>query len=159
MIDVIIPAYNAEKTIGRALASILAQTRPRKFLVTVVDDCSTDNTKEEVMKFSNLLPIQYIRLEENKGKPGLVRNIGIQATSSPYILFLDSDDMLAPTAAEVLSRAILQYQPEYINSAFYQDRVDSEENMIISTTNLTWLHGNIYSRNFLKKYNIEFDDK
>ena len=55
MIDVIIPAYNAEDTIGRALASLVAQTRPRKFMVTVVDDCSTDCTAAIVKKFKGLL--------------------------------------------------------------------------------------------------------
>ena len=80
MIDLIIPTYNNEETIGRALASIVAQTRPRKFMVTVIDDCSTDSTAAIVKKFKGLLPLQYIKLEKNLGKPGLVRNEGIKRT-------------------------------------------------------------------------------
>ena len=158
MIDLIIPTYNNEETIGRALASIVAQTRPRKFLVTVVDDCSTDSTAAVVKKFKGLLPLNYIKLEENLGKPGLVRNVGIKRTNCPYIVFLDADDMLAPIAAEVLSRAILQNKPDFINSAFYQDNRTDEYN-IIDTRALTWLHGNAYSRKFLEDNNIMFDDK
>ena len=158
MIDLIIPAYNNEDTIGRTLASILAQTRPRKFMVTVVDECSTDATAAVVAKFKGLLLLNYIKLDKNLGKPGLVRNIGIKNTKNPYIVFLDADDILAPNAAEVLSRAILQDKPDFINSAFYQDNRNDNYNIISSST-LTWLHGNIYSRKFLEKYSIKFDDK
>ena len=158
MIDLIIPTYNNEETIGRALASIVAQTRPRKFMVTVVDDCSTDSTAAIVKKFKGLLPLNYIKLEKNLGKPGLVRNEGIKRTKCPYIVFLDADDILAPMAAEVLSRAILQKKPDFINSAFYQDNRTDEYN-IIGTSSLTWLHGNAYSRKFLEENNIIFDDK
>ena len=132
MIDLIIPAYNAENTIGRALASIVAQTRPRKFMVTVVDDGSTDATAAVVKKFKGLIPLQYIKLEENLGRPGLVRNVGIEKTNCPYIMFLDSDDILAPNAGEVLSRAILQNQPDFINSTFYQDNGTDKYNVITS---------------------------
>ena len=158
MIDVIIPAYNAEDTIGRALASLVAQTRPRKFMVTVVDDCSTDCTAAVVKKFKGLLPLNYIKLEKNLGRPGLTRNVGIENTSCPYMIFLDADDMLAPEAAEVLSRAILQNQPDFINSAFYRDN-RSDNYDVIDTTALTWVHGNVYSRAFLDRNNLRFDDK
>ena len=158
MIDLIIPAYNAEDTIGRALGSVVAQTRPRKFLVTVIDDCSTDATEAIVKKFKGLLPLQYIKLEKNLGRPGLVRNVGIERTNCPYIMFLDADDILAPNAGEVLSRAILQNKPDFISSSFYQDTQDDVYN-IIKYTALTWLHGNIYSRNFLEEKNIMFDNK
>lgn len=157
MIDLIIPAYNAEDTIGRALGSILAQTRPRKFVVTVVDDCSTDATAAIVKKFKGLLPINYIKLENNLGRPGLVRNVGIENTHCDYIMFLDADDILDPMAAEIISRAVLQNRPDMIIGSFYKDN-RSDNYKIISTNSLTWLHGNAYSRNFLNEYNIRFDD-
>ena len=158
MIDLIIPVYNGEETIGRALGSVVAQTRSRKFLVTVIDDCSTDGTAAVVKKFKGLIPLNYIKLDKNLGKPGLVRNIGIEKTHCPYIMFLDADDILAPNAAEVISRAILQQKPDFINSAFYQDN-RTDEYTVISTNTFTWLHGNAYSREFLQKNNIKFDDK
>ena len=158
MIDVIIPAYNSEDTIGRTLASLVSQTRQRKLIVTVIDDCSTDCTAAIVKKFKGLLPLNYIKLEKNLGRPGLVRNVGIENTKCPYIIFLDADDILEPTAAEVLSRAILQHRPDYINSAFYKDN-RTDEYDVVQSNRLTWLHGNVYSREFLNKNNIRFDDK
>lgn len=158
MIDIIIPTYNNEETIGRALASIVAQTRQRKFMVTVVDDCSTDTTAAIVAKFKGLLPLNYIKLDKNLGKPGLVRNEGIKRTNCPYIMFLDADDMIDHRAAEVISRAILQNKPDFICGAFYQDNRQDQYN-IIKPNYITWLHGNVYSRDFLEVNDIKFDDK
>ena len=162
MIDLIIPTYNAEDTIGRALASIAAQTKQRKFLVTVVDDCSTDATAAIVQKFKGIIPLQYIKLEKNLGKPGLVRNEGIKRTNCPYIMFLDADDMLMPMAGEVLSRAVTQKFPDIILGSFYvENRLEKEKDRysIFSTNKITWLHGNVYSRKYLKENNIEFDNR
>lgn len=156
MIDLIIPAYNAEETIGRALGSVVAQTRQRKCIVTVVDDCSTDATAAIVQKFKGLLNINYIKLDKNLGKPGLVRNEGIKRTSCPYIMFLDADDILAPNALEVFSRITLQKKPDFVSAKFYQDNRSDKYSLI---TSLTWLHGKLYKREFLKNNNIMFDDK
>lgn len=161
MIDLIIPAYNAEDTIGRALASVAAQTKQRKFLITVIDDCSTDNTAAIVNKFKGILPIKYIKLKKNLGKPGLVRNIGIERTTCPYIMFLDADDMLMPMAAELLSRASLQYRPDIIFGQFlveFPGVKEEEKYELYGTDKITWLHGNLYSRKFLKNNGIMFDD-
>jgi glycosyltransferase involved in cell wall biosynthesis len=162
MIDLIIPAYNAEDTIGRALGSIMGQTKSRKFLVTVVDDGSTDCTAAIVNKFKGLLPLQYIKLEKNLGKPGLVRNEGIKRTSCPYIMFLDSDDILAPLAGEVLSRAVTQNTPDIIIGAFLgEEEKPSEKDQykFFGEGSVTWLHGNVYKREFLEQNQIVFDDR
>lgn len=162
MIDLIIPAYNAEDTIGRALASVAAQTKQRKFLVTVVDDCSTDATAAIVQKFKGIIPLQYIKLEKNLGKPGLVRNEGIKKTRCPYIMFLDSDDMLTPMAGELLSRAATQHRPDVIIGSFYGENEEAKEKdrySIYGSKHITWLHGNLYKRDYLKENNIEFDHR
>ena len=162
MIDLIIPAYNAEDTIGRALGSVVAQTKPRKFLVTVVDDCSTDATAAIVQKFKGLIPLQYIKLEKNLGKPGLVRQEGIKRTSCPYIMFLDADDLLEPTAGELMSRVVTQHKIDFVVGNFLKENVATKEEEayeIYGKNAMTWLHGNVYSRKFLEDNEIEFDDK
>lgn len=158
MINLIIPMYNSEETIARALGSVVAQTRKNKVLTTIVDDCSTDNSAKIVKKFKDIIPIKYIKNEVNHKKPGLVRQVGIDASVCPYVMFMDSDDMLTPNAVEVLSRAVLQKDYDYVNSAFYQDNRADEYN-IIKSNQITWLHGNIYKRQFLVDNNIRFDDK
>ena len=85
-ISVVIPAYNAEKFIERALNSVLKQSF-EPFEIIVVDDGSQDSTAEKIKKFSNVIIISQI----NKGE-GSARNAGIKAAKGDYVAFLDSDD-------------------------------------------------------------------
>ena len=64
MINVIIPAYNCSKTLGRTLASLVAQT-DQNFEVIIIDDCSTENIKNIIDDYNNKLKIIYIRNENN----------------------------------------------------------------------------------------------
>ena len=87
--SVVMPAFNAERTIVASLTSCLAQTKP-PFEIIVVDDGSTDRTKELVEKtFSE--NVRLISLSENRG-PAAARNIGIRAATGTHIAFQDADD-------------------------------------------------------------------
>jgi glycosyltransferase involved in cell wall biosynthesis len=88
-VTVLIPAYNAARTIERALASVWRQDYPAMEVI-VVDDCSTDNTgiRVEGMARRNL---RLIRLEKNRGVSGAL-NAGIRQARNGYIAFLDADD-------------------------------------------------------------------
>ena len=86
-VSVIIPAYNTEKYIRRAIDSVLAQTHPAAEII-VVDDGSTDGTPEIVQSYGP--PVRYI-YQANAG-PGAARNAGIRAAQGDWIAFLDSDD-------------------------------------------------------------------
>ena len=88
MISIIIPAYNAEKTIGQCLKALLKQSYPAdSYEVIVVDDGSTDKTGSIAQGFA----IRYIR-QENQG-PAVARNKGVQEAKGDIILFTDSDCM------------------------------------------------------------------
>ncbi len=89
LISVIIPTYNRDYTITRALHSVLKQTY-KNMEILVVDDGSTDDTNEIVAKYSDKR-IKYIRHEVNKGEVG-ARNTGIRNAIGKYIAWLDSDD-------------------------------------------------------------------
>ena len=86
-ISVVIPAYNSEGHIGRALDSVLAQTFGADEII-VVDDGSTDGTGEVIASYGER--VKYIR-QENAG-PGAARNTGIHAATGNWIAFLDADD-------------------------------------------------------------------
>lgn len=89
MVSVIIPSYNREKTIERAVMSVLNQTY-RDLELIVVDDCSKDNTVE-VLKSIKDDRLKIIRLEKNSGAC-VARNVGIENAQGDYIAFQDSDD-------------------------------------------------------------------
>lgn len=88
-IAVIIPAYNYARYLDDCVQSVLDQTHKADEII-VVDDESTDNTKEVCDKY----PVKYI-WQKNKGLSG-ARNTGIREATSQFILCLDADDMLRP---------------------------------------------------------------
>lgn len=90
MISVVIPTYNREKTIKKAVDSVLSQTYKDIELI-VVDDCSNDKTGEIISKINDVR-LRYIRLEKNSGA-NYARNIGIFEANGEYIAFQDSDDV------------------------------------------------------------------
>lgn len=98
MFSVIMPAYNAETFIARAIDSVLSQTYP-DFELIVVDDGSTDATKERVLSFSDER-IRYVY--QKNGGVSAARNQGILESRGEYICFLDSDDEWRPEHLSVL---------------------------------------------------------
>jgi glycosyltransferase involved in cell wall biosynthesis len=95
MVSVVIPAYNTEHYIRRAIESVLAQ-RYRQFECIVVDDGSTDLTGEIARSFGN--EVRYLR-QANRGASA-ARNAGLDAAAGRYIAFLDSDDYWLDTKLE-----------------------------------------------------------
>jgi len=90
-ISVVIPACNAGAYIGRALESVLGQTRSADEII-VVDDGSTDNTAEVVARYAP--KVKYLH-QDNAGA-SVARNRGIEAATSRWMAFLDADDEWLP---------------------------------------------------------------
>ena len=98
-ISVIIPTYNRGNLIENTIKGVIDQTYTDWELL-IVDDGSTDNTKEIVGEFiKNDKRIKYF-YEENSGCPSVPRNLGIEKASGEYVAFLDSDDEWFPTKLE-----------------------------------------------------------
>jgi glycosyltransferase involved in cell wall biosynthesis len=93
-VTVLIPAHNAEKTIRRALDSVIAQAYPELEIV-VVDDGSRDKTAEIVSGYAGR-EIRLLRLSANVGECGAM-NEGLAIAKGTYIAFLDADDEWRPT--------------------------------------------------------------
>jgi len=85
-----IPTYNRARFIGKTIQSVLAQ-QFQDFEIIVVDDGSTDNTRNEVAKIKNS-NLFYHRKEN--GERGAARNYGAKKARGQYVTFLDSDDLV-----------------------------------------------------------------
>lgn len=93
MISVIIPVYNAQSTIGRALESVVNQTYKGLFEILVINDGSTDNSLLIIKNFIQSNPNFNIRLIDQKNSGvSKARNIGLRNARGYFIAFLDSDD-------------------------------------------------------------------
>jgi glycosyltransferase involved in cell wall biosynthesis len=107
MISAIVPLYNKERTIARAMRSIFAQ-RWQDFELIVVDDGSTDRGPEIAGEYRD--PRLRVITQSNAG-PGAARNRGVRESTSPYICFLDADDEWLPEFMNT-SLANLQDNPD-----------------------------------------------
>ncbi|MFC9102227.1 MULTISPECIES: bifunctional glycosyltransferase/CDP-glycerol:glycerophosphate glycerophosphotransferase [Streptomyces] len=107
-VTVVIPAYNAATTIGKALQSAVNQTY-ELVEVIVVDDASTDGTLEVVANFAGSNDrVRVLRRSHNSGGVGAPRNWGIAQAAGRWVMFLDADDELPPRACEWLVAGALE---------------------------------------------------
>jgi len=91
-ISVVIPLYNKEEFIARAIRSVLGQSY-ESFELIIIDDGSTDNSYDVARNFSD--PRVVILRQENKGE-GQARNSGIDHARGKIVAFLDADDIWTP---------------------------------------------------------------
>lgn len=97
-VAVIVPAYNAEKYVGKCIESVLAQSLAN-FELIVVDDGSSDSTQEIVSKFAKV-DSRVRLLSQRNSYAGVARNNGFKESSSEYAYFLDADDFIDPYCLE-----------------------------------------------------------
>jgi glycosyltransferase involved in cell wall biosynthesis len=106
LITVIIGAFDAERYLGEAIESVLAQTHPNLELI-VVDDGSTDRTGEIAASYGD--PVRCIR--QPNGGMAASRNRAIPEARGDYLAFLDADDRFPPDKLE-RQLAVFEAQPE-----------------------------------------------
>jgi len=102
-ISVIIPTFNCAEYLSSALDSVLAQTMD-DYDIVVIDDGSSDNTKQALLRYRENSKVTYI-YQENRGLPG-ARNAGVAQSDSEYLAFLDADDQLRPDALQQMTEAV-----------------------------------------------------
>ena len=102
-ICVVIAAYNAQGTIGRAIASALVQDHVRE--VIVVDDASSDGTAETARKHDDGSGRLMVIVRERNAGPAAARNLALARSRQPYYCVLDSDDYFLPDRMKKLLAA------------------------------------------------------
>lgn len=128
-VSIIIPCYNAEKTLERTLLSTLQQTYSQ-IEVIVVNDGSTDNSHIILDKYSSQI---HIIIQENQGVQS-ARQQGLKYASGEWICFLDSDDILLP---ETLERqlALVRRNADVDVAYCYAQQVFEETQKVYKTLN------------------------
>lgn len=105
-LDIIIPAYNAERYLRECMDSVLGQDTRYSFRVIVIDDGSTDETGGILDEYAARDSRVKVVHQENRGHSG-ARNAGLEMADAELVMFLDSDDVLFPAAVEQLAGAVL----------------------------------------------------
>ena len=136
-VSIIVPVYNAEKTLGRCVESILGQEFS-DLEVLLVDDGSTDGSGALCDGFAQRDPRVRVIHKENTGVSD-TRNQGLALARGEYLQFLDSDDWITSDATKALVRAAREHECDLVISDFYRvvgERVahkgDIQEDAVLS---------------------------
>ena len=105
-VSVIVPAYNAEKTLAETLNSIKNQTF-QAWEAIIVDDGSSDDTAAITREWAKL-DSRFRVITQNNGGEGAARNSGLQAAQNDWLIFLDSDDWIAPEYMQRMMHKLTQ---------------------------------------------------
>lgn len=174
--SVIIPAYNAEKTISKCLNSLLRQVNDRKDTeIIVVNDGSFDCTEQICKEFMNKKEfIKYFHIE-NSGV-SVARNTGLKNACGKYVIFVDSDDYVTESFLRVLDDSVreewdlsvLNYQTfnghKTTKSGFQRFQSKEQSKSIAYLTDclkrqqLNTVYGKIFRRELIVNNHIEFPE-
>lgn len=124
-VSVIVPVYNAEKTLANSLGNLVNQTL-NDIEIILVNDCSTDHSLDILMdceaQFSDKLIL--VNLNENHGAGG-ARNIGISYASGEYIGFMDSDDIITLEMYEKMYQKAKEGNYDIVDCGYYNEELDN----------------------------------
>lgn len=125
-LTIIVPVYNVEKYIGECIESLLNQKTKYKYIIKIINDGSTDSSKQIIQSFMNDPKIQF--LEKQNGGLSSARNFGIKNIESDYVLFVDSDDVIKDNTVELLLDKAYSEELSIVEGNYYY----FEGNKIIS---------------------------
>ncbi len=157
-IDLIVPAFNARKTLFRALCSVAAQSVAGEVDVIVVDDASTEGDLADIVRrFEGALSVRLLRLPENVG-PGFARQRGIGYTGNPLVAFLDADDTMGGAMSLwSLRESLLTEGHEMASGEILIVRPDGTLPGGKSSARFAGsVCGKLYRRSFLNAFDIRF---
>ncbi len=134
MVSVVIPVYNAEQYLEKAVRSVVEQTYSNIEII-LVDDCSSDNSSNLCLKlkctYKNVIFLEH---EKNYGQT-ITRNDGVRLSTGRWMMFLDADDNLPPYAIEKLVNRIHSDKADIVFADY--EIYDEEKNRKVFSTNLS----------------------
>ena len=143
-VSAVIPAYNGQACVGRAIKSILSQTLP-VYEIIVVDDGSTDKTSEVVEQFGD----KVILIRQENAGVSVARNTAIEAATGNWIAFLDDDDEWLENK-NAMQVAVIEKNPElrWCASNYYRGYEDRRS----PVGNLTRISEGLAGKDYFDNY-------
>jgi cellulose synthase/poly-beta-1,6-N-acetylglucosamine synthase-like glycosyltransferase len=135
-VSLILPAYNEEKTIGKAIERSLSQRYMGSLEVIVIDDGSSDGTYGIAKKFADKhANVRVIRYEKNRGK-SYALNTGFAEARGEISIFCDADSVLAP---EAVSRMVSHFKDPKVGMVAGMVIVRNEKNLLTRLQQIEYL--------------------
>ena len=163
-VSVIVPAYNVENYIERCLESLVNQTLKETEII-VVDDGSTDGTKQKIEAFLSKYPDKIRYLEKQNGGLSDARNYGIPYAQGKYIGFVDSDDYVELNMFEEMYKKAEEENSDMVECDFiweYPNKQRVDKGRIYSNKKEAFIYARVVAWNklirkeTLEKANIKF---
>lgn len=175
VVSIIVPFYNAQKTIGRCIDSILNQTF-KEFELILLDDGSTDDSGQICDEYAEKDARIRVVHKENSGVSD-TRNQGIAMAKGEYLQFLDGDDWISPDATGLFVRTITEYQCDMVIADFYRvigervspkgaieeaglmDKISYATNMMENPADFYYgvLWNKLYKRSVIEEHQLKMD--
>ena len=112
-VSIIVPIYNASRYLSRSVESILNQSYENLEII-LIDDCSTDNSKEIIKKYAlKDTRIKPFYSEVNQGV-SKSRNMGLKSVSGDYVVFIDADDYIVKDMIKIMVEKAIKYNSDLI---------------------------------------------
>ena len=146
-VSIIIPAYNAGKTLDSCVSSLLVQEYP-VFEIIIINDGSTDNT-QNICDALALTPKIIVHTQNNMGV-SVARNRGLDLVRGDYVIFIDSDDVVDPDYVKTL---MLGCECDFVTAGFYMQTAQKDW-LIQKFTDecITTKHLQSYPSRYMGKY-------
>lgn len=151
MIAVIIPVYKAHDTILGTLYSVFMQRLVDYNVYLIVD--GEEQGSYDYLHEMFALNIYY--LPDNAG-PGVARQFGIDNTDEEFISFIDSDDTYLTALSLYYQHKPFEDNIAMVSCNFLEEKED--HTLYLRENDMVWMHGKMYRREFLDKYDIRFND-
>lgn len=117
-VSIIIPVYNAEKSISETMDSLINQTY-RNLEIICVDDGSSDNSVSKINEYIKK-DSRIVLLQQKNQYAGIARNNGLAHASGDYVMFLDSDDVFEKNMVKYLVKKSKKYDPDIITFGYWR---------------------------------------
>jgi glycosyltransferase involved in cell wall biosynthesis len=151
VISVVVPAYNAEKTIKNTIQSVQQQTF-NDFEIIVIDNGSIDNTKKVLYSIEDprLKVLSYSRNIRVCG----ARNSGMYHSTGEFIAFLDADDLWTPDKLELQLKALKQHPEAGVSYSWtcFMDVNEKGEPLSFYPTSQSYFQGNVYKHLLIQNF-------
>lgn len=169
-ISIVVPIYNASKSLNKCIDSLINQTK-KEIEIILVNDGSTDDSEKIIKQYKD----ERIKYFKNKNQGiGKTRNFGIKKSIGKYIMFVDSDDYLDKNACKIMYEKAIKDKLDIVVCDYYnvlnkkvKQKVEIESfnntslkenpSLLLKINLAPW--NKIYSKKMITKNNITFEEK
>lgn len=138
-LSIVVPAYNVSQYVADCIKSLIDQDTEYKYQIILINDGSTDGTRDILLDYSKKYPTNIIFIDqENKGFSG-ARNVALNYVSGRYITFVDTDDVVTSKFVQSLLKVAYEQDADIVEGSYQV--IDVDDNVIQS--NIHFLNTNV----------------